>query len=82
MIGRVPDRSRQVARIVTLSPHGEFCRWRASLPLAETVAETHGEAGLEVFHLFLSAFGFFFSRLLLNYPFAISSSILHAKPAR
>jgi len=27
--------------------------------------------------LFLSAFGFFFSRLLLSCPFAISSSILH-----
>jgi hypothetical protein len=26
----------------------------------------------------LSAFGFFFSRLLLNCPFAISSSRLHA----
>ena len=34
----------------------------------------HGDAGIEVFDLFLSAFGFFFSRLLLSCPFAISSS--------
>ena len=32
--------------------------------------------------MFLSAFGFFFSRLLLNCPFAISSSILHALSRR
>jgi hypothetical protein len=38
----------------------------------------HGDAGIEIFDLFLSAFGFFFSRLLLNCPFAISSSRLHA----
>src|SRR4029077_11869479 len=45
-------------------------------------SDLHGEAGLEAFGLFLSAFGFFFSRLLLNCPFAISSSILHALSRR
>ena len=34
-----------------------------------------GDAVGVLFFLFLSAFGFFFSRLLLNCPFAISSSV-------
>jgi hypothetical protein len=37
--------------------------------------DTNGEAAGVLFFLFLSAFGFFFSRLLLNRPFAISSSL-------
>jgi hypothetical protein len=39
-------------------------------------AELNGEASGALFFLFLSAFGFFFSRLLLNWPFAILSSLL------
>jgi hypothetical protein len=35
----------------------------------------NGEAAGPLFFLFLSAFGFFFSRLPLNWPFAISSSL-------
>jgi hypothetical protein len=35
----------------------------------------NGAAAGVLFFLFLSAFGFFFSRLLLNCPFAISSSL-------
>ena len=37
--------------------------------------DMNGEAAGPLFFLFLSAFGFFFSRLPLNWPFAISSSL-------
>ena len=39
-------------------------------------AGVNGEATGAAFFLFLSALGFFFSRLLLNWPFAISSTLL------
>jgi hypothetical protein len=39
-------------------------------------AEANGETGgAPFFFLFLSAFGFFFSRLLLNWPFAMLCSL-------
>jgi len=44
-------------------------------PLPTTELDMNGEAAGVFFFLFLSAFGFFFSRLLLNCPFAISSSL-------
>ncbi len=53
MIGRVPDRSRQVARIVTRSPHGEFLPVEGLADFASNCVEAHGEAGLEAFDLFL-----------------------------
>jgi len=46
----------------------------ASLPVSRT--GVNGDAAGASFFLFLSAFGFFFSRLLLIWPFAISSSLL------
>jgi hypothetical protein len=45
--------------------------------IGRNCAEARGDVGIEAFDLFLSAFGFFFSRLLLSCPFAILSSILH-----
>jgi hypothetical protein len=44
-------------------------------PLLVTGLSVDGDAASALFFLFLSAFGFFFSRLLLNCPFAISSSL-------
>jgi len=38
--------------------------------------DMNGEVAGMLFFLFLSAFGFFFSRLLRNWPFAILSSLL------
>jgi hypothetical protein len=46
----------------------------ASFPVIRT--GVNGEAAGASFFLFLSAFGFFFSRLLLIWPFAILSSLL------
>ncbi|MGD0024104.1 MAG: hypothetical protein ABSC37_05660 [Xanthobacteraceae bacterium] len=49
------------------------------LPLAPfpvSRADMGGDAAGALFFLFLSAFGFFFSRLLRNWPFAILSSLL------
>ena len=82
MIGRAPNRSRQVARIVRLSPHEVFLPVEGLVDVGRKCVGAHGDAGIEIFDLFLSAFGFFFSRLLLNCPFAISSSILHALSQR
>ena len=44
----------------------------ASFPIIRTPNADGTEAA---FFLFFSAFGFFFSRLLLNWPFAILSSL-------
>jgi len=81
MIGRAPNRSRQVARIVRLSPHEVLLPGDGLVDVGRNCVGAHGDAGIEAFVLFLSAFGFFFSRLLLSCPFAISSSILH-RPSR
>jgi hypothetical protein len=43
-----------------------------SFPIIRTRSNTDGTEAL--FLLFFSAFGFFFSRLLLNWPFATLSS--------
>ena len=45
----------------------------ASFPIIRTRSNANGTEAL--FFLFFSAFGFFFSRLLLNWPFATSSSL-------
>jgi hypothetical protein len=45
----------------------------ASFPIIRTRSNANGTGAL--FFLFFSAFGFFFSRLLLNWPFATSSSL-------
>ena len=45
----------------------------ASFPIIRTRSNANGTGAL--FFLFFSAFGFFFSRLLLNWPFATSFSL-------
>ena len=45
----------------------------ASFPIIRTRSNSDGTEAL--FFLFFSAFGFFFSRLLLNWPFATLSSL-------
>jgi hypothetical protein len=51
--------------------------FRPSGPLPIIGAGAKGETGgVPFFFLFLSAFGFFFSRLLLNWPFAMVCSLL------
>src|SRR6185437_14629312 len=71
------QRASQAARLKTFwkrirlaaAVYEDF-RPAASLPII--CAEAKGEATGALFFLFLSAFGFFFSRLLLCCPFAIS----------
>jgi hypothetical protein len=46
----------------------------ASFPIIRTRSNANGTEALLFLFLFLSAFGFFFSRLLLNWPFATLSS--------
>ena len=70
-----------MARIVRLSPHEVFLPVDGLVDVGRNCAGAHGDAGIEIFDLFLSAFGFFFSRLLLSCPLAISFSILHATVA-
>jgi hypothetical protein len=44
-------------------------------PFPASRADIGGDDAAALFFLFLSAFGFFFSRLLRNWPFAILSSL-------
>jgi hypothetical protein len=81
---RIPGRAQESVSKVNRNTAGgvptaaqtnyENFRPRASFPVIG--AGANGEAAGTLFFLFLSAFGFFFSRLLLNCPFAISSSLL------
>jgi hypothetical protein len=66
-------RSRRVRLPVGFSDCQDFLP-PASFPVSRT--GVNGEGAAASFFLFLSAFGFFFSRLLLIWPFATVSSLL------
>lgn len=72
----LPKVNRTIARgrPTGARPNYENFRPRASFPVIDVGA--NGEAAGTLFFLFFSAFGFFFSRLLLNCPFATLSSLL------